>query len=562
MRNQTEVYRLCRYFVDSFTGPLKGIVLGHIRARDLKSLCSVSKLYVQHCNTAHEFANLLQVEAFFKKNELFVDPEICGPAAVASFHKAEETCRETNSRLDTFYTDHDCEFRDEVFRAQDWISSVLGDFEMFLDSIPNLVRFTNGATSTAPRRNSLLHMKVKREYRCPSRAAPYLKALASYFGMPVPRVRSSGFNRVVFVPKNWKTHRTIACEPDGVLPLQLAFDTYAKTRLRRRGIDLSNQSRNQQLALEGSLHGTQATIDLEQASDTVAYAAVELLFPVQWFGYLSSCRSSYYRGTDPASGPSVGTGKYHKFSSMGNGTTFAIETLIFSACCYAVGARDFSVYGDDICLPTANAPRLIELLAYLGFSVNSDKSFTSGPYRESCGHHYWNGHLVTPHFVRGNVKLKTHISHNVNGLARHCLGAPLLAAALKQIIKEESLLKVPFNDQTTSGVFVRKLDAVAEKILTFKRIGTKWEKYFPYYAQFQAYEIKSSERRCYDTRALFLWHLAARKRRIPILPGCDESVVRSRYADLSLKYRERPMYLHSEHIEPDYLTWWSEYILR
>jgi hypothetical protein len=97
------------------------------------------------------------------------------------------------------------------------------------------------------------------------------------------------------VPKNWKTFRTIACEPDGALPFQLAFDTFAKRRLRARGINLSDQSRNQLLAKEGSINGSLATIDLSSASDTVAFNTVALLFPTEWFDVLNAFRSTHWR---------------------------------------------------------------------------------------------------------------------------------------------------------------------------------------------------------------------------------------------------------------------------
>jgi len=556
MRNQTEVYDLCRYFVETIPQTFKDSVLGHIRARDLKSLCSVSQLYRQHCISAYDFQVLLQIEAFFKKNELFSDDATCAVAAASSFQKAEEHCRVVNLRLDEFYSEQ-TDFTLLVEKAQAWISHVLGEFAVFQESIPDMVKVTNGATSTTPRRNSRMFMKIKREYRCPAPAVPYLRTLATYFGLPAPRVRVSGINRVVFVPKNWKTHRTIACEPDGALPFQLAFDAYAKTRLRRFGIDLADQSRNQGLALRGSLDGSQATIDLEQASDTVSLRAVELLFPAQWYQYLLAFRSSHYKGVPDTPSAILGTGKYEKFSSMGNGSTFAIETLIFAACCHAVGSRDYSVYGDDICITTPHAEPLIELLAYLGFTTNKEKTFLSGPYRESCGSHYYSGTYITPHYVRGNVKLKNHISHNVNGLAPLALESPKLAAALRNICREEDLLVVPYTSDTTAGVHTSAYVCFERKVLRF--VKPKYG-YWPCLPSYRAYTIKTSTRNCFDCRAWVLWHMASRKRRVEIMPGVDEPLVRSRYADGTLKYKRAIVYYSGRHEEPDHLPWWSNYL--
>jgi hypothetical protein len=64
----------------------------------------------------------------------------------------------------------------------------------------------------------------------------------------------------------------------------------------------------------------------------------------------------------------------------------------------------FSVFGDDIIVPTKAYERTLRLLRLLGFTPNPEKSFGSGSFRESCGHDYYHGYNVRPVFVR---KLKT-----------------------------------------------------------------------------------------------------------------------------------------------------------
>lgn len=93
---------------------------------------------------------------------------------------------------------------------------------------------------------------------------------------------------------------------------------------------------------------------------------------------------------------------WEKFSSMGNGFTFELESLIFYAAalatCEAVGAdtKAVSVYGDDVIIPVEAFELYEKFCAFLGFTVNKTKSFASGAFRESCGAHYFSGLDVKP----------------------------------------------------------------------------------------------------------------------------------------------------------------------
>lgn len=203
------------------------------------------------------------------------------------------------------------------------------------------------------------------------------------------------YNKITFVPKTAKVLRTIAVEPLGNSVLQKGAELELKLRLKRIGIDLSTQTVNQEMAREGSLGYPRelSTIDLKAASDSVSFRLVEKLFPPDWFDLLRSFRSDEYQY-----GGHHGT--YAKFSSMGNGTTFPIETLIFTAACVACGCgvpgKDFTVYGDDIVVPAAKAEALISLLRIIGFRTNADKTFVKGPFRESCGEDWFGGISVRP----------------------------------------------------------------------------------------------------------------------------------------------------------------------
>lgn len=211
-------------------------------------------------------------------------------------------------------------------------------------------------------------------------------------------------NKIVTVPKNAKTDRTIAIEPLMNVYIQMGLGRCIRHRLLRAGIDLRTQEVNQVLALQGSVDGTLATIDLSGASDSISLKLVERLLPEDWVTAIKQCRSP--RGVLP-DGSLV---TYEKVSSMGNGFTFDLETLIFwafSQGCMTVLNRKrapVAVYGDDIIIHTDCAGLLIQALSEFGFTTNKDKTFICGPFRESCGKHYFQGLDVTPFYIRHAIK--------------------------------------------------------------------------------------------------------------------------------------------------------------
>lgn len=222
---------------------------------------------------------------------------------------------------------------------------------------------------------------------------------------PTPLVKRVPGNSIITVPKNFKTDRTIAKEPCMNMYVQKGIGRVIRNRLKRVGVDLDDQTRNQKAAREGSLTGALATIDLSMASDTVAFELVSFLLPNDWWWALEQSRSPV--GVLP-DGTSL---RYQKFSSMGNGYTFELESLIFWAicqqvCCSSVNDSDSRVlvYGDDLIVPSDQAGETLRRLWQAGFKPNESKTFFEGPYRESCGKHYFLGCDITPFYVRKPVQ--------------------------------------------------------------------------------------------------------------------------------------------------------------
>jgi hypothetical protein len=441
-----------------------------------------------------DYRALRQVESFFKKNLHFSDDTICQTAAKESFIASEQLCADTNHRLETFYLEHgqydpDLKLKLEVMER--YIKRALGSFSRFFDKVPSLMRVTAGATSTRSRRNSLPFQKMTLRPVCTYKAWPYVKALYKLYGFNNVRPRFTMANRVELVPKNWKTHRTIACEPESNMYFQLAFDRWVKNRLRFLGQDLSDQFRNKQLAKEGSMTGALATVDFSNASDTISFNTVSLLFPREWFEFLRDHRSPCYTGV-------FGCGRYEKFSSMGNGSTFCIETLIFAAAAYACGSKRFSVYGDDVIIESELIDEFIALTQFLGLNVNETKTFSQGPVRESCGSEWFNGVDVLPTYIR-SINNKAELCHVINCLSEVALPYGKLWKYLSEIVISERLPLTPFSDNTLSGIHLPATYCYERKLFRYHR-GTQT-------VQFRGYTHRMGTRRVADYRALFLWYL-------------------------------------------------------
>lgn len=223
----------------------------------------------------------------------------------------------------------------------------------------------------------------------------------------------SRVSQTVFVAKSYKALRTISKEPATLMYLQQGIwreiDRVLVTSpyLRRR-IDVHDQVRNQELAKQGSLFRNFATIDLSAASDSVSWTLVKRVFRgTKLLRYLVATRSTHTLLPD---GDFI---KMKKFAPMGSALCFPIETIIFAAICEVATrkiarmrrerpiAGNYSVYGDDIIVPTKAANETISMLTRLGFSVNQSKSFVREDswFRESCGGEYCNGTDVAPMMV-------------------------------------------------------------------------------------------------------------------------------------------------------------------
>lgn len=397
-------------------------------AAGAKAVCD--RLPRSEFGSSQEYFVWAQFKALFLKSSRDGDEDKRRTAAKKKFFEAERTCKRVNKRL-SFYDKYPNRenplMRSILTRSKQLISKVLGNFtEDTLEHLLTLSRPGGGTTigTIDPLKvTNPFKLGVETRLYCTRECLPYARMLVE--GSPcwlrsiadidwasrrisVPYVEASG-NRIAYVPKDAATMRTIAVEPHLNLCLQLGVHDYVSRRLISFGVDIHDQTRNQELARKGALEWQRAdpsvTLDLSAASDSLSVALVERLLPTTWCDYLRCLRSHSFT---MEGGKSI---EYQKWSSMGNGYTFVLETLIFWAIAQAckswtTSSGVVSAYGDDIIVPRGAAALLIEALKYVGFSVNIEKTAIFGPFRESCGEDWWSIDRVVPLYLREMARLR------------------------------------------------------------------------------------------------------------------------------------------------------------
>lgn len=382
------------------------------------------------------FSRDVQAVAFLKKYpESFpgIDRE---QRAWTKFLAAEESCRLTNGRFRNLSEESGCSPAvHSVLHSAQWkISGWLRDLNP--KSWALRCRFGPGAdSSTRQSRVSPYHklseLSSTEDFsECATAlVCDHPSWLRSLSGLspddhgPIPGFVDLNIvagNSLTFVPKTALIDRSIAIEPRLNIYAQLGLGALIRQRLKSNAnLDLDTQLPSRELARKGSLDGTVATIDLSSASDTISRELVRSLLPDPWYFALDLCRSKvglYRKGEEDI------LIQYEKFSSMGNGFTFELESMIFYAltlACVEKCRDDVSLvraYGDDISVPSGSVELLMEVLGFCGFETNRKKSFSSGVFRESCGADYFRGVNVRPYYLKEPLQYVESLFKLANGI--------------------------------------------------------------------------------------------------------------------------------------------------
>ena len=390
---------------------MREVIVSLLGTSDFRALCDLDFNYADL--SVADALTIRQILALYSKRadlDFGVDRRA---VSFCTFKEAERLCSETN-QIFRMHGRGGFLFPPRVesvlFMAQRKISRILGEVPT-LEQLP--FRFGPGATTNVRKADACSRLKLSRRLQCSEDLLPVVSSLLEEMPAWIPFTEESETamvdveirpSKLCFVPKTAKTDRAIATEPVLNTMYQAGIGQYMAERLRLNGIDIKDQSKNQRLAREGSLTGALATLDLSNASDTLATEFVYHMLPIDWFLLLDHGRTTFIDTPE-------GILLQQKFSSMGNGFTFPLETLLFyslawasvEALCEGHEEKTVSVYGDDIIIPTYAYDLLSTVLHCVGCVVNHKKSFKDGPFRESCGADYLSGINIRPFYLKNEL---------------------------------------------------------------------------------------------------------------------------------------------------------------
>lgn len=390
-------------------GPIAPELERAVEQKDYASLVNYNIDYSLFCDPVSIFAARQCLALYQKRDDIDIgiDKE---QVALDKFIESEQVCRESNLRISRSRVSGsgDPDVDAVIFTAQRKIARILGDFP----SLDNLQLEFGPGSNTNCRLRTSARWKLSAKPACSSNMAStvfqVLEACPAYLDLHSYYQDEKSWKceveiqlgELLFVLKNAKTYRSIIREPSMNSLAQKGYGKHLKERLFDAGVNLFDQSVNQTRARLGSINGALMTVDLSSASDTICRELVSELLPLDWYIGLRQLTTTEVEYKKQGL-----TFSLEKFSSMGNGFTFELESLIFYALtvgvCHTSGIKpDVSVFGDDIICPAEALPLLTKVFQFCGFSINTAKSFSTGPFRESCGADYWNGVNVRPYYQK------------------------------------------------------------------------------------------------------------------------------------------------------------------
>lgn len=363
-------------------------------------------------NSMGSFRKDYQAVSLLRKSKLLPTTFDKEAKARETYRKSEELCLATNERLlgyqDGLVSPLDPLINNVIVEAQLFIRQLLAPLtKRELSRIEGDMQFGPGATVGVKRVVTSGRKFDLNNIDC----TPELLTFGIFCLPEIWKQRVTGFTPVTyaeleFVSKDCKTHRAIEKQPTLNIYVQKGIAQWLRRGLSSFGLHLESQKGNQDLAMIGSSSDELVTADLVSASDTNAHQCVRLLFKYRpdAVSLLEWARVGY--SFDKKTKTLL---PLEKFSAMGNGYTFELETIVFLSLVVACRKilkdhKPFRVYGDDIIVSRNVWPLLSKTLTFLGFNVNTQKTFGDTYFRESCGADYFNGVNVRPIFFKQKVK--------------------------------------------------------------------------------------------------------------------------------------------------------------
>lgn len=355
----------------------------------------------------HQFGDDYLVTEMLKKSRSLDVGYDLEAIAFSKWRAAEDLCAESNERLSDFsLAKVSPTFREGgsvIARAIEICHQIVGPLtRRTLDRIHDNMDFGPGATlgcrGVITRGRKFSGRELTTTSQLLGFGLFFLPQVWKDLGLSFKVVEE---NELMFVPKTAKTHRAITVETDLGIYFQKGIGRVLRDKLRNWGLDLDHSWEiNKQLA-SVCYKTSGATVDLSSASDTISFELVRLFLPSDWFEILTYSRPEFTRYGEQVF-------ELEKFSGMGNGYTFELETLIFFSVLLAAkeiraSTHQVIAFGDDLIMGTDILADVIKTLNFLGFSVNREKTFGKGLFHESCGGDFFRGVNVRPFYLRAEV---------------------------------------------------------------------------------------------------------------------------------------------------------------
>lgn len=184
------------------------------------------------------------------------------------------------------------------------------------------------------------------------------------------------------VYKDTKKRRFINVETLFAVLLQRLLANHLRKKLKIYGNDLDlGQDHHKQMISKPNY----ATIDKSNASDSNHFDQMYFMldgsrgsrrfrkYIIDYRSYSTKLKSNWFVA--------------YKTSSMGNGFTFELMTLILFGLARQLDPTA-RVYGDDVIIDNMVAEQYLRIIQHLGWIPNLTKTFVNSPLRESCGAFY------------------------------------------------------------------------------------------------------------------------------------------------------------------------------
>lgn len=226
-RRDLESYQFATKFLTAIGSPLAGAA----RQRNPLPLISAEVNFDEPCTQT--FRDAYWAAESFSKLPFEVEGVDRVQVAYQKFWEAEEKCQVANSRLVDWRNRLNLPYR-RLERARQLIASVLGEFSW--DRCEPFFSFGPGATTSLPRRKAQRSNKWEFGTHITRHCLPLLLAFCRKYdssSMTQKAVVVAG-NKVTTVPKNAKTDRVIAIEPDWNMFFQRGIGGAIRHRLRSR----------------------------------------------------------------------------------------------------------------------------------------------------------------------------------------------------------------------------------------------------------------------------------------------------------------------------------------